>query len=111
MNKKKVTKEWYHRRGCCSVDTAFLPLQAKFLLSNLFWPQKSNVSSNISDIGVGWRCSSWFMVGFSAFCSRWVIPIVLAPGGCYGKEAVCVDHNGITAYSSFIVVNMPLCGH
>jgi len=26
---------------------------------------------------------------FSASCSHWVIPIVLAPGGCFGKEAVC----------------------
>lgn len=51
---KKVRKEWYHRRGCCSVDTAFLHLQAIFSL----WPRKCSVSSNIGDIGVGWKMVS-----------------------------------------------------
>lgn len=107
---------------------AFLLLQAIILPSNSPWTQKSNVSSNISNIEGGRRWLSCQSSGLSTVSYRWItvpfpaaqqslLPAVLAPAlpprsrgfilvrmckpsSGFGHSEPGDLHNGITAYSS-----------
>lgn len=107
---------------------AFLLLQAIILPSNSPWTQKSNVSSNISNIEGGRRWLSCRSSGLSTVSYRWItvpfpaaqqslLPAVLAPAlpprsrgfilvrmckpsSGFGHSEPGDLHNGITAYSS-----------